>query len=654
LNLSCRLGLYIGCIVLLGTVLLGYHNSVFHSGLVEDTGVNEAERLGRLIFENLYTSMMLGGGKEETMAIIERIRGVEGIEEVRIIRGQAVSRQFGIDVDRVPLDELDRAALMGSTVSAVEKEGGWVARLVMPLYVKDECTGCHDAGPGEVSGAISVSLSLEDNREPLAKHERYFIVLGGVVFLGATASVLFTVRRRLVTPLTGLRKGAEALSEGDFSYRVGITSGDEMEEVGAAFDAMAARLHETTDRLKALSEKHSKLVEMAADAIILHEADTKRIVEANPAAEALTGYSRQELLGMDVEALYPKDRLDEYRMLRTRWLQDGKGYFVEAPIVRKDGSLTQVEVAASVVEFGKRVFLQEIWRDLSERKGFYETLRRYAEELEDKVEERTSELNRSLKEMESCKNELEEACRRLKESEKTLVQTVKMATLGELGAGIAHELNSPLAGILSITEVLLKRTDKEDPKHHLLEKIKDAAVRSKYIIEDLLTYSMPSRAQTRPTSLNDVVRATLSLFISEIKTKPLDITEEFDPDLPAVVANKGQLMEVFLNIMKNARDAMGGRGRLAVRTRAVEERGGRSAVVEVEDSGPGIPEEIRDRIFDPFFTTKEKGGGLNVGLGLSISHGIVKAHGGRIEVESEEGKGTLFRVILPAATDESA
>ncbi|GEM_PF-883417 len=654
MNLSCRLGLYIGCIVLLGTVLLGYHNSVFHSGLVEDTGVNEAERLGRLIFENLYTSMMLGGGKEETMAIIERIRGVEGIEEVRIIRGQAVSRQFGIDVDRVPLDELDRAALMGSTVSAVEKEGGWVARLVMPLYVKDECTGCHDAGPGEVSGAISVSLSLEDNREPLAKHERYFIVLGGVVFLGATASVLFTVRRRLVTPLTGLRKGAEALSEGDFSYRVGITSGDEMEEVGAAFDAMAARLHETTDRLKALSEKHSKLVEMAADAIILHEADTKRIVEANPAAEALTGYSRQELLGMDVEALYPKDRLDEYRMLRTRWLQDGKGYFVEAPIVRKDGSLTQVEVAASVVEFGKRVFLQEIWRDLSERKGFYETLRRYAEELEDKVEERTSELNRSLKEMESCKNELEEACRRLKESEKTLVQTVKMATLGELGAGIAHELNSPLAGILSITEVLLKRTDKEDPKHHLLEKIKDAAVRSKYIIEDLLTYSMPSRAQTRPTSLNDVVRATLSLFISEIKTKPLDITEEFDPDLPAVVANKGQLMEVFLNIMKNARDAMGGRGRLAVRTRAVEERGGRSAVVEVEDSGPGIPEEIRDRIFDPFFTTKEKGGGLNVGLGLSISHGIVKAHGGRIEVESEEGKGTLFRVILPAATDESA
>lgn len=654
MNLSCRLGLYIGCIVLLGTVLLVYHNSVFHSGLVEDTGVNEAERLGRLIFENLYTSMMLGGGKEETMAIIERIRGVEGIEEVRIIRGQAVSRQFGIDVGRVPLDELDRAALMGSTVSAVEKEGGWVARLVMPLYVKDECTGCHDAGPGEVSGAISVSLSLEDDREPLAKHERYFIVLGGVVFLGATASVLFTVRRRLVTPLTGLRKGAEALSEGDFSYRVGITSGDEMEEVGAAFDAMAARLHETTDRLKALSEKHSKLVEMAADAIILHEADTKRIVEANPAAEALTGYSRQELLDMDVEALYPKDRLDEYRMLRTRWLQDGKGYFVEAPIVRKDGSLTQVEVAASVVEFGKRVFLQEIWRDLSERKGFYETLRRYAEELEDKVEERTSELNRSLKEMESCKNELEEACRRLKESEKTLVQTVKMATLGELGAGIAHELNSPLAGILSITEVLLKRTDKEDPKHHLLEKIKDAAVRSKYIIEDLLTYSMPSRAQTRPTSLNDVVRATLSLFISEIKTKPLDITEEFDPDLPAVVANKGQLMEVFLNIMKNARDAMGGRGRLAVRTRAVEEDGGRSAVVEVEDSGPGIPEEIRDRIFDPFFTTKEKGGGLNVGLGLSISHGIVKAHGGRIEVESEEGKGTLFRVILPAATDESA
>lgn len=230
-----------------------------------------------------------------------------------------------------------------------------------------------------------------------------------------------------------------------------------------------------------------------------------------------------------------------------------------------------------------------------------------------------------------------------------LVQAAKMASLGEVGAGIAHELNSPLAGILSLTELMMHRMGSDDPNYPFLEKIKDATVRSKYIIRDLLTYSQPSREEMEPLFVNEALKSTLSLFVSELKTFAMEISADLDQDLPQVVGNKGQLMEVFLNIMKNARDAMGKQGRIEIRTRTVTDGGREFVVVEIADSGPGIPAEIRDRVFDPFFTTKEKGGGLNVGLGLSISHGIVKAHNGRIEFADREGGGTVFRIFLPVA-----
>jgi signal transduction histidine kinase len=226
-----------------------------------------------------------------------------------------------------------------------------------------------------------------------------------------------------------------------------------------------------------------------------------------------------------------------------------------------------------------------------------------------------------------------------------------MASLGEMGAGIAHELNSPLAGILSITEVVMKRAKKDDPNYNLLVKAKEAAIRSKYIIKDLLTYSNPSANEFRPVLINETVKSTLSLFLSELKTRQIELVEDLEPALPQVLGNKGQIMEMIFNIIRNARDAVDGHGRISIRTRTVyrEKKEGWKAwvAIEINDTGPGVPDEIKDKIFDPFFTTKEKGGGLNIGLGLSICQGIVKAHDGLIEVENIKGKGCVFRVLLP-------
>ncbi len=236
-----------------------------------------------------------------------------------------------------------------------------------------------------------------------------------------------------------------------------------------------------------------------------------------------------------------------------------------------------------------------------------------------------------------------------KRAEQALIQNAKLASLGELGAGIAHELNSPLAGILSLSELMLGRMERADPNYVFVEKVKDAAVRSKNIIMDLMSYSRPGAEKWRRVSVNEALRSVLSLFVSELKTFQVKIEEDYAEGLPEVMGNKGQLMEVFLNIIKNAKDVFVGEGNIKIKTYCLEVDGSEFVEVEISDNGPGIPEDVIGKVFDPFYTTKEKGGGMNIGLGLSISKGIVEAHEGTVKVESTPGLGTCFRLSFPAA-----
>ncbi len=246
---------------------------------------------------------------------------------------------------------------------------------------------------------------------------------------------------------------------------------------------------------------------------------------------------------------------------------------------------------------------------------------------------------------------LEEARERLKISAQKMIESAKLISLGEMGAGIAHELNSPLAGILTIAEVLMSRMDKDDRSYHLLEKLRDAALRSKYIIIDMLSYARPFRGERETIEMNDLLRSTLSLFISEINAASIEIRLELAKTLPVVTGSKGQLMEVIFNIMKNARDALGGYGSICLATSSSEEDGRGGVAVEIRDTGPGIPCEVLERIFDPFFSTKDKGGGLNMGLGLSISKSIITAHNGFISAQNISGGGASFRFFIPAVTE---
>ncbi len=654
LKLSHRFNVYVGGILLLGFAALFYYDYMSNAALLRNIGLGEAERLSAALFDQMHTSMRLGGGEEENRAAVERFKRLDGVDEIRLIHGPAIDAQYGVEPDEAPVDALDYQALTGAAASKTErvKDEYTQARYVMPLVLKRECIGCHAAPEGAVAGAISVKVSLKKHEETLASHAKNFYIWGGAIFFVLSAALLLTVNRRLVAPLESLKRGAAALAAGNLGHRVGLSTGDEFEDLGRAFDEMAGALSKTTERLNGLNEKHSRLVQMAADAILLKDIEAGAIVEVNQAASELLGYTREEIMGLRDTDIYPSEKLEEYTQSFGRWILDGKGYLRDALVRRKDGYTVPVEAAASVFDLNGKKYMLEIWRDLSERKSFSETINRYIAELEDAVKDRTSELNKSLK-------ELEVAYARLKDSEQKLIQSAKMSSLGEMGAGIAHELNSPLAGILSITEVLMNRLGTHDPNYRLLETMKDAAVRTKFIILDMLAYSRPSGDKLSPVYINEVVNATLALFTSELKTTSVEIVKDLDMNIPKILGNKGKVMEVMLNIIKNARDAMAGSGRIYISTRRVEEGGGNGgitpfAVVEIRDTGPGVPEEIRDKIFDPFFSTKQKGGGLNIGLGLSISHGIVKEHGGRIDVANAPGGGAIFKVFLPLCTGVTA
>ncbi len=237
-----------------------------------------------------------------------------------------------------------------------------------------------------------------------------------------------------------------------------------------------------------------------------------------------------------------------------------------------------------------------------------------------------------------------EETRRLREEE-LVGQAERMATTARLAAGVAHELNNPLGGILLYSNLLLESTPGADPRHENMARIAAQATRARDIVRGLLDFARESPAEVTELDLNQLVRDTLKLL--ERQTQAMQVRCELSTAELPVRGDPGRLQQVLVNIVVNALDAMKDGGCLTVRTGYSEKPG--FCRVAISDTGCGIRKDQLPHIFEPFYTTKEVGRG--VGLGLAISYGIVRQHGGDIEVQSQTGVGTTFRVMLPAVEE---
>jgi PAS domain S-box-containing protein len=366
--------------------------------------------------------------------------------------------------------------------------------------------------------------------------------------------------------------------------------------------------------MKELGDKYASsyafffnLIHSAIDGIIAADM-TGKIVIFNEAASKISGYSVEEALtSLNIRNLYPEDGArDVMRKLRSDdYGGKGKLNSTKVDYLRKSGEIIPISINASIVyEESKEVASI----------GFFHDLR---EEL--KIE------------------------KDLEKTQTQLLQSEKMASLGKLAAGVAHQLNNPLGSITLFTKLILEEYELDDGLEQDLNRILQDAQRCRDTIKELLEFSRQTRHLKRPTDINGAITRTLFLLENQTLFQNIDIEKNMALSLPLVFADIQQLNHVFMNIILNAADAMDGKGKLGIKTFLLLEKN--TICIEVSDSGPGIPKEIISRIFEPFYTTKKEGKGT--GLGLSMAYSIVEDHGGNIRVESKEGKGTVFIIELP-------
>ena len=356
------------------------------------------------------------------------------------------------------------------------------------------------------------------------------------------------------------------------------------------------------DALARSEARYRNLFESASDAIVTLDANG-RFTTFNHAAENISGYPRQELVGQWFAPLLPDDELPKALMHFQKALAGETGLF-ETTFIRKDREYRTIQVTYSTPQKDEEVLC--VIRDVTDQKMLQEQL----------------------------------------------IQSEKMSAIGQLVSGVAHELNNPLAGISAFAQLLL--TEKRFPpdQRTAAEMIYAEARRASRIVQNLLTFARQHKPERTPTGVNQVLDDTLELRGYELRVRGIEVTRDYDEQIPETMADAHQLQQVFLNLVTNAEQAMEKSPResqrLIVRTR----RTGAVIRIDVEDTGPGIPPNLLERIFNPFFTTKPTGSGT--GLGLSISLGIVREHEGRIWAENAPQGGARFIVEVPIVTHRAS
>ena len=265
--------------------------------------------------------------------------------------------------------------------------------------------------------------------------------------------------------------------------------------------------------------------------------------------------------------------------------------------------------------------------------------------------------NTMLKSLRQMRGDLEEWGRTLEEKvnqrseelftmQARVAQSERLASLGILAAGVAHEINNPLGAVMALTALTLEDLKEDDPNRENLQEVVRQSERCRDIVKGLLQFSRHSKVNPELADLNTILQDTLSLVTKQAQFLNVTVAVNYDPQLPPVMADKSELEEVFMNILINAAQAMRERGTITITTR--HSAADNSVEVLISDTGCGVPPDKIDKLFHPFFTTKESGQGT--GLGLSIAYGIITSHHGSISVESEVGKGSTFKIRLPIAS----
>jgi len=480
---------------------------------------------------------------------------------------------------------------------------------------------------GQRWGTVRVGLSKERMEAEIAETRRELALLAAITLvLGAIASAV--VARRIARPVRRLAEGVAAISRGELDQRIEPATSDEIGRLAVAFNHMASQLFQQRSALEAAhSELRQRFAELSdlksytdnifgslTNGIITLDLEG-RVVTLNRAAEALTGCSLAEVSGRFSTEVF--DHSPEVGELLMETVASRVGMaFVSMMLRRADGTSVPIEISTAPLKGSedKDLGVVAVLRDLT------------------------------------AVRQLEEQMRR----------SDRLAALGTLAAGLAHEIKNPLTSLLTFTRHLSRKFDDPRFRQNFVTVVPRELERINGIVEGLLELARPTRLSLRPVHVPELLDRVLELYTGQIEAQGVTAVREYARGLPAIEADPEHLYRALVNLVGNALDAMEGGGRLTLRAgwgqgpdlvrRGAARLNERRLKVEVEDSGRGIPASATGKIFNPFFTTKPGG----TGLGLALTHKIVEDHGGTISFRSSPGARTTFTLLLPLRAERWA
>jgi PAS domain S-box-containing protein len=387
--------------------------------------------------------------------------------------------------------------------------------------------------------------------------------------------------------------------------------------------------HHAEEAHRASELRYRRLFESAKDGILILDADSGQIIDVNPFLVEMLAYSKEELMGKELWDICVFKDVVASKSAFIQLKEQGYIRYENLPLESRDGQRRQVEFVSNMYLAGESRVIQCNIRDI--------TARNLAEAV---LKETNQRLQQTLEELRAKTSDLAAMTQQL-------WQTSKLATMGELAASIAHELNNPLATISLRMETLAASFANDEQKSRVVEIIAGEVERMGKLIGNLLQFSRHNHQQISTLDIREEIDKSLELVEYQLRARKITVVREFEATLPMIQADCQQLRQIFLNLLSNASDAMPEGGTLVTRARSAEpESGVRGVIVELSDTGPGIaPADIK-RLWEPFFSTKPEGKGT--GLGLAITRRAIEAHHGTISIESQLGKGTTVTIFLPA------
>ncbi len=453
---------------------------------------------------------------------------------------------------------------------------------------------------GRVSFILANGIPTSETLSGKLASARFYYIL---IVLGLLLSVVVgsAVATGISWPILRFSEGVRAISAGDYSQKIHVRSRDEIGELAESFNRMTDRLQETVAQLIENQNYTENILRSLINGVITIDPEF-RIMRVNRAAESILDGSSEALLGREISDVLAQNS-ELLRLIRDSMRHHRRQEGIETVLHRADGSTVPVELSLSILEdpmhpSGSGTGLVILLRDLTEIQALKEHIRRQD----------------------------------------------RLAALGELSAGIAHEIRNPLGIIKGAAGILRKESDQRNPRlEELSGVISEEVDRLNDVITDFLEFARPKPPQFKRHNMNDLIRGTLQMASLQIEQQKIEVHSHLASNLPEVMADEHQLHEMFLNLLLNALQSTEDGDSIEISSRHLADEG--QIEIVFSDTGMGIPAKHLKKVFNPFFTTKKQG----TGLGLSVVSKIVENHHGKIFLASLQGQGAKFTIRIPAA-----